>query len=942
MAESDISLIINVRGKEQLKEAADEFARNARVSAQLAKQYDAVAAKNLRVIKEARRLKALKKDLRREVKLYNDSEGKLGITTHKYTQIMKEEIRVSKEKVLTDRRLIAAAQRKAKAHARDTKEVERIRKAYAPAKVAAERFKATIDEIELAFQRGIIKKHEYRESLARTKREFAEFTSGVATGGNQFAKFNTEVYNADQRTKRFYSVGLQQAGYQIGDFAVQMQSGTNVAVAFGQQMSQLLGIFGAGGALAGAAVAISTAFIAPLLEARKEVEDLEDQLQSLFDKLEANRDKTASLIEGGFAGPLERARQAAIRILETFDEIDQRKAKESFAAGILTITDEIEKQVNAAQVAMAGGFNIPLIGPVGQNFSRSNIIGRMTRGAPSEEAAAAEALKELIDLQLMLAEVSKGPADGLAIKATELVEKLEAHGAITETTLKSYKELLETSGLFETAVSKITKEQEKQSEIAKSSGENDQEAIRAAKELQRQRIELNNRRMEHDIRQAKINSDHELALAIKLYKERMKLEDIQQRQENKLFEIRSTAQRNAIASIYEAERVAATKNEDLQEFILTGRNMARMQMLRTISAAEQVEAVKQDKIQQQLDDKRHSQENKRFEVFSNLRRNAIASIYEAERAEIERTANLERFIFTSRNQARVQMLRTISEAEAKFANDQAEAAAKLAEADSRDTEEFITQLANEYKKMVQLRDVSEDQLDLQSALIDAKQEYGSKATKVQMDVIEATLRLIAVERQHQQVVEEARRKQEELSEMLGSSLENAMMSIVDGTATVKDAFKEMAAAIIKDLYRVLVVQQLVASFKTATGPFTSFLSGMSADGNAFSRGNRITAYANGGVVGGPTYFPMSGNRVGLMGEAGPEAIMPLSRGKDGKLGVQASGQGVTVNQNINISTGVQQTVRTEIKSLMPQIAEASKAAVADAKRRGGSYGRTFS
>ena len=53
------------------------------------------------------------------------------------------------------------------------------------------------------------------------------------------------------------------------------------------------------------------------------------------------------------------------------------------------------------------------------------------------------------------------------------------------------------------------------------------------------------------------------------------------------------------------------------------------------------------------------------------------------------------------------------------------------------------------------------------------------------------------------------------------------------------------------------------------------------------------------------------------------------------------GQQVIVNQTINVSTGVQQTVRTEIKQLMPQIAESAKQAVVDAKRRGGSYGRAF-
>jgi hypothetical protein len=55
-----------------------------------------------------------------------------------------------------------------------------------------------------------------------------------------------------------------------------------------------------------------------------------------------------------------------------------------------------------------------------------------------------------------------------------------------------------------------------------------------------------------------------------------------------------------------------------------------------------------------------------------------------------------------------------------------------------------------------------------------------------------------------------------------------------------------------------------------------------------------------------------------------------------------SAEGVTVVQNINISTGVQQTVRNEIRTLMPQIANSAKAAVSDAKRRGGSYGRALS
>jgi len=72
-----------------------------------------------------------------------------------------------------------------------------------------------------------------------------------------------------------------------------------------------------------------------------------------------------------------------------------------------------------------------------------------------------------------------------------------------------------------------------------------------------------------------------------------------------------------------------------------------------------------------------------------------------------------------------------------------------------------------------------------------------------------------------------------------------------------------------------------------------------ANGAPFSQG-RVMPFASGGVVGSTTPFGMRGG-MGVMGEAGPEAIMPLARGPDGKLGVRGGGGGTT-SVVMNITT----------------------------------------
>ena len=196
-----------------------------------------------------------------------------------------------------------------------------------------------------------------------------------------------------------------------------------------------------------------------------------------------------------------------------------------------------------------------------------------------------------------------------------------------------------------------------------------------------------------------------------------------------------------------------------------------------------------------------------------------------------------------------------------------------------------------------------------------------------------------------QKLEDQQQTLQDLASYMGSAYGDALMNIVTDIDFVNDSFedmayktenifRQMAADIIKELYRVLVVKQMVAS---ATG-FLPF-----ANGGVIQGGKQVQAYANGGVVGGPTYFPMAGGKTGLMGEAGPEAIMPLKRGKGGKLGVEVSGDTGAVNivQNFSFAANGDESVKKIIAEAAPKIANMTQQQIMDARRRGGQMRSTF-
>jgi len=174
-------------------------------------------------------------------------------------------------------------------------------------------------------------------------------------------------------------------------------------------------------------------------------------------------------------------------------------------------------------------------------------------------------------------------------------------------------------------------------------------------------------------------------------------------------------------------------------------------------------------------------------------------------------------------------------------------------------------------------------------------------------------------------------KLDQIAESVGKSFEDAMMSAVDGTSSVKSAFRSMASEIIKELYRVFVVKQI-------TGFISGFISDPAMFGGMGGTGSigSVRPMARPISLDGGGYTGNGARAGGLDGRGGFMAMMhPRETVVDHTKG---QGGGITVIQNNTFQSGV---TRSEVSALLPRMVEASKAAVLDAKRQGGSYGKGF-
>jgi len=216
---------------------------------------------------------------------------------------------------------------------------------------------------------------------------------------------------------------------------------------------------------------------------------------------------------------------------------------------------------------------------------------------------------------------------------------------------------------------------------------------------------------------------------------------------------------------------------------------------------------------------------------------------------------------------------------------------------------------------------------------------------------------------------------------IGTAFSQAFQGLISGSMTAKEAlgsffksvadmFLEMATQIIAKQMTMIILQTILkalgavssassvgaGAFNFGGAPGVTFNPGafsmpaLAANGATFANG--IAKFASGGIVSSPTLFKFADGgttRTGLMGEAGPEAIMPLKRGSDGSLGVQANGLREAMNldraagggtpvlnmsfQSTNIG-GVEYVSRDQLEAAMAQTRR-------DASRDGAKRGMTM-
>lgn len=817
-------------------------------------------------------------------------------------------------------------------------QIQSLTNKYAPLAAATNFYEKEVRNLTLAHKLEIISSTELEKQLELLKYEYDSVQKGAYIAGSRFNQFGQM---AEASGKRMQKVGMyaQQAGYQFGDLAVQIQGGTNVGVAFSQQMAQLAGLIPG---VAGAVTTFAVIGIGLLIQnltgskkAAKEAEEAYKDVGTALDKIEAIR-KAASPSDAITANA-KVLKNEYRDVLDMMEQVASRQLKSSLDEPIKNLQKAVDKAKKDLMMAQAGSM-------MGTDSGAGIFTSADVLNTSADTAKENKALLDQQNILTTILQIRGDTRQELQESLRYAVDYLNNNKLMTPELQQQLTLLSEQLGIKD-QISDADKRQLAAVSKVKDYYVDQTRAILDQTRVAQQSLDIEQAKHQYGDQSAQV-----IALQKKYLLENLAIEGqrngLSQEQVNHLVEMSS--------NLYDIEQATLDSADATGSF---ADGMARAaQEARNVSAAlsaiagfqiDAVAAQVETRILQETGDLKKAARGRmayerdakynteKKEVLSRYTGRFNDPGYQTEIRLLDEKRNAEANAIKAQ-ETRDDLRESIRESgrdskrggrsggggggkgkKAKLTDEQ-----KDAKKAKEDLEKFNEEFALNLEQQKRMIGVYGEARKEQEKIVDIERRLGT----ARKDVSDQQIQTWAKE---ELALENLRDLADQTFDTLSSNFSNFFMSVVDGASSIGDAFKSMLSNILRDIYQAQVAKPAADWLGNV---FSGFLK--SANGNAFtSSGTKF--FADGGVVNGPTAFKYAGGN-GVMGEAGPEAIMPLKRNSQGKLGVAVSGNSgndVNITQVFQFSANGDESVKQIIKSQMPQIQQAAIQGVIAAKRK---------
>ena len=843
--------------------------------------------------------------------------------------------------------VVAAGERVEVTTNRAGRAFERVQQTLDRNYAAMQRFERAQESINRAQERGLVSQERAGQLIQLAQQRYLGTSAAANAASTSLGQFGAANDNAAQKTGRMSQV-MGQAGFQIQDFAVQVASGQSAMVAFVQQGSQLAGAFGPTGIWVGVALAITGVVFAltGVGDAQKKVNETLERSDALYRGVtEAARQYRTGLQDEAEALATLEARYRDLNEARRQYELRQATARRDELTQLQTrlgrdvnptlnrLAMEAERQVAAEREAALRARQIGAPAPIPATDARDALaaVYEFRSGPPTAE--------RILQLSERLREAGAA-AGGFREQIADAVAGLDPFVTRAEELDRRLRQVEQIMALAsgQALPGLATGMDGAASAAERMTGQ----VVNLVREMQRlAQLALDNPTMGLDARlsraQERIDAlrqgglrRYEAVTGFQTQAERAQQLAAEERDRVRqaLANSRQFTPEQIEARLRESDPARALRAQQIAEADSTEERLRKEaeEREREANRAGARGARREERIAERLADATRDAE---AQARAQTR---IADAYGQSEEAGRRAEATERALaavrktgsdITDEESAAVQRLAQAFEAEARARSD----------VQSRIATRNIAQETELLEAQARTITMTAEARERELAAVRARQQIeargGDPASNASRAYISAAENAAAARLEQERLIQGAKTFQDignRAADAFGKTLVDALMEGRDAFDALNETAKRVLNEILNEMLRMAVINPLknmafggnAPSFfnggagsmggaggflslfggaaggaKDATLAAAQFVSFAGATGAAFDRGN-VIPFASGGIVERPTLFPMAAG-TGLMGEAGPEAILPLRRGPDGKLGVSAQGSGAQMD-----------------------------------------------